>query len=104
MLIELCLDKTLAEMREHAPETALESRKPTLLEDYETANEQLDAVYQRSGSNYGDVVQRCLKCEFSITPRQKSLDFETFRHLVYEGVVAPLEDNYKKYLLYRGNN
>lgn len=103
MLIELCLDKTLMEMRQPSSGNETVTRKTTLLGDYETAHEQLNAVYQKSGSNYGDVVQRCLKCEFNITPKQKRLDFEKFRHLVYEGVVAPLEENYKKYLLYRGD-
>ena len=103
MLVELCLDKTLVEMRELSPGEETGARKATLLDDYKTAHEQLNAVYQKSGSNYGDVVQRCLKCEFNITPKQKRLDFEKFRHLVYEGVVAPLEENYKKYLLYRGD-
>lgn len=100
MLIELCLDKTLAEMRQRIPGAGT----PTILDDYETANQQLNDVYQRSGSNYGDVVQRCLKCEFNITPQDKRLNFEAFRLLVYEGVVAPLEDNYKKYLIYRGDS
>lgn len=103
MLIELCLGKTLVEMRQLSPGEETGSRKTTLLDDYETAHEQLNSVYQKSGSNYGDVVQRCLKCEFTITPKQKELGFEKFRHLVHEGVVAPLEENYKKYLLYRGD-
>ncbi|KFY11502.1 hypothetical protein V492_04428 [Pseudogymnoascus sp. VKM F-4246] len=102
MLVELCLDKTLVEMRQVSGEED-GTRRTTLLDDYETAHKQLNAVYQKSGSNYGDVVQRCLKCEFNITPKQKRLGFEDFRHLVYEGVVAPLEENYKKYLLYRGD-
>jgi hypothetical protein len=103
MLVELCLDKTLVEMRQPSSGEGTVTKKATLLDDYETAHEQLNAVYQKSGSNYGDVVQRCLKCAFDITPKQKRLDFEKFRYLVYEGVVAPLEDNYKKYLLYRGD-
>lgn len=102
MLVELCLDKTLVEMRQHGPGEEIRPGK-TLLDDYEMAHEQLNAVYQKSGSNYGDVVQRCLKCEFNITPKQKRLDFEKFRRLVYEGVIAPLEENYKRYLLYRGD-
>ncbi|KAE9372484.1 hypothetical protein N431DRAFT_483268 [Stipitochalara longipes BDJ] len=103
MLVELCLDKTLVEMRQPSSGEETVAKKATLLDDYETAHDQLNAVYQKSGSNYGDVVQRCLKCAFDITPKQKRLDFEKFRYLVYEGVVAPLEDNYKKYLLYRGD-
>lgn len=103
MLVELCLDKTLTEMRQSGSGEEPVVKKATLLDDYETADQQLNAVYQKSGSNYGDVVQRCLKCAFDISPKQKRLDFEKFRYLVYEGVVAPLEDNYKKYLLYRGD-
>jgi hypothetical protein len=103
MLVELCLGKTLVEMRQLSPGEETGARKTTILDDYETAHEQLNSVYQKSGSNYGDVVQRCLKCEFNIMPKQKQLGFEKFRHLVYEGVVAPLEENYKKYMLYRGD-
>lgn len=103
MLVELCLDKTLAELRQPSPGEENITRTSTLLDDYNTACAQLDAVFQKSGTNYGSVVQRCLKCEFGITPKQKRLGFENFRHLVYEGVVAPLEENYKKYLLYRGD-
>ncbi|OBT70027.1 hypothetical protein VE03_00654 [Pseudogymnoascus sp. 23342-1-I1] len=103
MLVELCLDKTLIEMRQLSPGEENGSQKSTVLDDYKTAHDQLNAVFQKSGSNYGNVVQRCLKCEFTIPPQQKRLSFENFRHLVYEGVVAPLEENYKKYLLYRGD-
>lgn len=103
MLIELCLDKTLVEMRQLSPGEGNVTQQSTLLDDYKTAHDQLNAVFQKSGSNYGSVVQRCLKCEFDITPKQKGLGFEKFRHLVYEGVVAPLEENYKIYLLYRGD-
>ncbi len=103
ILVELSLGKTLPEMRQLSPGEETGARKTTLLDDYVTVHSQLNSVYQKSGSNYGDVVQRCLKCEFNITPKQKRLDFEKFRHLVYEGVVAPLEENYNKYLLYRGD-
>ncbi len=103
MLIELCLGKTLEEMRQSSPGESTEFRKTTLLDDFETANQLLDSVYLKSGSNYGDVVQRCLKCEFNIMPKEKQMGFERFRHLFYEGVVAPLEENYRKYLLYRGD-
>lgn len=103
MLVELCLDKTLVEMRHLSSVKESRVQKTSLLDDYEMAHGQLNAVYQKGGSNYGDVVQRCLKCEFNITPKEKKLNVEKFRLLVYEGVVAPLEDNYKKYLLYRGD-
>jgi len=103
MLVELCLDKTLTEMRQSGSGEETVVKKATLLDDYETADKQLNAVYQKSGNNYGDVVQRCLKCAFDISPKQKRLDFEKFRYLVYEGVVAPLEDTYKKYQSYRGD-
>lgn len=103
MLVELCLDKTLLELRQHADDGDIEAQKSTLLDDYETANKQLIAIYQKSGPNYGDVVQRCLRCEFNIIPEQKTLGHEAYRQLFYEGVVAPLEDNYQKYLLYRGD-
>lgn len=103
MLVELCLGKTIVELRQFSPGEENGTRETTLIEDYMTACKQLDAVYQEGGKSYGDVVQRCLKCEFSIMPKQKGLAFEKFRHLVYEGVVAPLEEIYKKYLLYRGD-
>ncbi|OBT50954.1 hypothetical protein VE04_08905, partial [Pseudogymnoascus sp. 24MN13] len=55
MLVELCLNKTLVEMRRLSPSEENGARKTSLLDDYETAHEQLDAVYQKGGSNYGDV-------------------------------------------------
>jgi hypothetical protein len=99
VLIELCLNKTLEELR---PETARPGSGLTIVDDYQLAIKQIEAVYEKGGSEYGYVCQRCLRCEFGVQDSKKRLDLDTFRHLVYEGVVAPLEEDLKKYSLYRG--
>lgn len=44
-------------------------------------------------------VQRCLRCEFGVQDSKKQRDFDASRDLVYEGVLAPLEDDLKRYSL-----
>ena len=37
-----------------------------IIDDYQVAINQIEAVYNKSGTEYGYVVQRCLKCEFGV--------------------------------------
>ncbi len=101
MFIELCLNKRFKDL--HAPwdDEQGETRAPGIIDIYRTATSRIDAVYDEGGDQYGHVVQQCLKCEFGIQDSQKQLDFDAFRRLVYKGVVAPLEENLKKYSLHR---
>ena len=89
---DLCLDAR----DPNAP--ALEG-PPSVLEIYSVATSLIEAVYEEQGTEYGYVVQRCLKCEFGIQDSKKQLDFDAFRALVYEGVLAPLERCAEKFSL-----
>ena len=90
VLIELSLGQSLASMR--LPED-LENGQPTPWTDLVTANRLLEAVYGQAGTRYGDAVRRCIRCEFD--HRNTSLDDDGFRQAVYDGVVAPLEDDFR---------
>lgn len=102
VLIELCLNKTLEDLRPPSDDKHEAARSQGIVDVYRTATSQIDNVYSKGGTQYGYVVQRCLKCEFGIQDSKKQLDFDAFRGLVYEGVVAPLEEDLRKYSLYRG--
>lgn len=104
VLIELCLNKTLKDLRSSSTDQHGDARPQSIIDVYRTAISQIDTVYDEGGTQYGYVVQRCLKCEFGIQDSKKQLDFDAFRGLVYEGVVAPLEEDLKKYSLYRGSS
>ena len=65
-------------------------------EIYSAATNLIERVYDEQGTQYGYVVQRCLKCEFGIRSSRMQLDVDAFFALVYEGVLAPLEDNLTK--------
>jgi hypothetical protein len=104
LLIELCLNKTLAELRHDQGVDQNTESRPTLADDYQTAVDHIDAVFDEGGLTYGQVVQRCLRCEFGIEDRKKRLDFDVFRYLVYEGVVAPLEEVYRPFVVGYGAN
>jgi len=101
VLIELYLNKTLEDLHPPSDDKNEAARSQGIVDVYRTATSQIDNVYSIGGTQYGYVVQRCLKCEFGIQDSKKQLDFDAFRGLVYEGVVAPLED-LRKYSLYRG--
>jgi hypothetical protein len=93
ILIELCLNKPFENLRKDV--------KPSIADDCEVATRRIVTVYQKGGQEYGYVVQRCLRCEFGIQDSNNRLDF-AFRSLLYNSVVVPLEEDYKKYSLYRG--
>jgi hypothetical protein len=97
VLIELCLNKPLDELRSETLPT--NRAQANVVDDYQVAISNINTVYMKGGSEYGYVVQRCLRCEFGVRDSMKRLDLDTFRSLVYEGVVAPLEEDYKKYSL-----
>ena len=93
VLIELCLGQSLEKLR--TPEDLGESGKATALTDIETARRLIDATYEEGGENYGDAVRRCIRCQFD--SRETNLDNEEFRQKVYDGVIAPLEDDLKHF-------
>lgn len=102
VLIELCFNKTFEDLCAEArsgPNSASASTPPDTAEIYAVATSLIEDVYEEQGMQYGYVVQRCLKCEFGVQDSKKQLDFDAFRALVYEGVLAPLEEDLKRYSL-----
>lgn len=99
VLIELCLNKPFEDLcADTRHPGALAPEEPlSTAEIYSVATELVEAVYDEQGMQYGHVVQRCLKCEFGVQDSKKQLDIDAFRALVYEGVLAPLEDDLKRY-------
>lgn len=101
ILIELCLNKSFEELCAEARHPGAKAPEEPLstVEIYSVATDLVEAVYDEQGRQYGYVVQRCLKCEFGLQDSKKQLDIDAFRALVYEGVLAPLEDDLKRYSL-----
>ena len=90
VLIELCLSQPLENLR--SPEDPLDAYgKANVVTNFCTAKRMEAAVYREGGIRYGDVVRRCIYCDFD--QRQTDMDNEGFRQAVYDGVVAPLEDD-----------
>jgi hypothetical protein len=90
LLIELCINKSFAEIRE-TNENAMSN---SLLDDYQTALSRLDEVYRLAGDSYGDAVARCVKSEFQGRDIYKNFDFSQFRQKFYDTVVAPVQATY----------
>ncbi|KAK3339683.1 hypothetical protein B0T25DRAFT_361481 [Lasiosphaeria hispida] len=82
VLTELCLNTTLGELRSQTKEE---------LSDFELADRVSDLIYLDAGQSYGYAVQRCLRCEFPGRDTTKSLEFEQFRKVFFDGVVAPVQ-------------
>ena len=98
-MIELCFNKSFedlcADARDPNEQAPVGSFKMT--EMYSVAINLIEEVYAQQGTQYGYVVQRCLRCEFGVQDSKKKLDIDTFRALFYEGVLAPLEEDLKRY-------
>ena len=94
VLTELCLGQPLEALRSPADPLGIDG-KANVLTDWSTANRLIEAVYSEAGTRYGDAVRRCLYCDFN--ERHTSLDDHSFRQVVYDGVVAPLEDDVKDF-------
>ncbi|KAL8849068.1 MAG: hypothetical protein Q9221_005912 [Calogaya cf. arnoldii] len=101
VLIELALKKPFedlcAEAIDYQP--SVWERPLSIAESYQVATSLIDMVYDEQGTQYGYVVQRCLKCEFGFQDSKKRLQIDAFRAAVYEGVLAPLEEELKRYTL-----
>lgn len=99
VLIELCFNKPFEDLCAEAkdPEVTPSEALLDTADIYGMATSLIDDVYNEQGTQYGHVVQRCLKCEFGIQSSRKQLDLDTFRALVYEGVLAPLEEDLRRY-------
>ena len=99
LLIELALNKPLEELRTDvmSSEPSASNRSYTTIDTYQVAISLIDRVYDEQGTQYGYVVQRCLRCEFSFQDSMKRLELEEFRAAVYEGVLVPLEEDLNRY-------
>lgn len=80
-------------------EPSVSKRSYSTAETYQVATSLIDTVYDEQGTQYGYVVQRCLRCEFGFQDSKKRLEIDAFRAAVYEGVLAPLEEDLKRYSL-----
>lgn len=96
VLMELCLNKSFDQLYEASD---VQEGHLSVIDAYQAAMDNVDEVFDEGGCEYGRVVQRCLKCEFGIQDSMKRLDFDKFRALVYEGVVAPLEQDLHQFCL-----
>lgn len=87
LLIELCMRKPFDDLILPSDLNPDGTKHPA--SDYFAANNVLDQIYAEAGLAYGDVVRRCVLCDFD--HRKTSLTDSAFRKKVYEGVVAILE-------------
>ncbi|KAL8753446.1 MAG: hypothetical protein Q9199_005043 [Rusavskia elegans] len=101
ILIELALNRPFEDLRTDAmnSEPSVSKRSYSTAETYQVATSLIDTVYDEQGTQYGYVVQRCLRCEFGFQDSRKRLEIDAFRAAVYEGVLAPLEGDLKRYSL-----
>lgn len=94
VLIEITLCRTLESMR--TDEDPLNAKgEPDMMTDLSIARRALKmgTVSREAGIRYEEVVYRCIWCEFGVL--ETSLDNDDFRRAVYDGVVAPLEEDMK---------
>lgn len=89
-LVELCFGQNIYDMRIEE-----DVDKTELLTNFNTASRLIDNVYNESGSRYGDVVRRCLKCPPDV--RDASLDNEEFQEAVFESIVTPLRQDFEDF-------
>ena len=89
-LTELCFGQNIYDMRIDE-----DMDKTEMLTNFNTASRLIDYVYNESGSRYGDVVRRCLKCPPDV--RDASLDNEEFQEAVFESIVTPLRQDFEDF-------
>lgn len=96
MLIEITLGRTLESMRTE-DDPLNENGEPDMLTHLSIARRVLEmgTVTTEAGFRYGEVVYRCIWTEFGVL--NTSLDNADFRRAVYDGVIAPLEEDLKNF-------
>ena len=101
VLIELALNRPFEELRTDvmSSEPSASNRSYTTVDAYQVATSLIDRVYDEQGTQYGYVVQRCLRCEFAFQDSMKRLEINAFRAAVYEGVLVPLKEDLNRYLV-----
>jgi hypothetical protein len=94
VLIELCLGCPLEEMR--TPEDLDDFGNPNVFTDYMTAQRLVPEVYEEGGGRYGDVVRRCIHCDFD--QPEVNFDVEAFCKAFQKGVISPLWEDYDDFV------
>lgn len=89
-LTELCFGQNIYDMRVEEDTDTTE-----VMTNFNTASRLIDYVYSESGSRYGDVVRRCLKCPPDV--RDANLDNEEFQEAVFESIVTPLRQDFEDF-------
>ena len=89
-LTELCFGQNIYDMRVQEDVDSNE-----VMTNFNTASRLIEYVYSESGSRYGDVVRRCLKCPPDV--RDASLDNEEFQEAVFESIVTPLRQDFEDF-------
>ena len=89
-LTELCFGQNIYDRRIDE-----DIDKTEMMTNFNTASRLINAVYDESGSRYGDVVRRCLKCPPDV--RDASLDNEEFQEAVFESIVTPLRQDFEDF-------
>ena len=89
VLIELCLGRTLDMLRDVNDPLDGEG-KANILTEWSTATRLLVDVSREAGNRYSDATRRCIYCDFD--QRVTSLENDTFKQAVHDGVVLPLEE------------
>lgn len=93
-LIELCLGESFESLR--SAQDPLDANGHTnILTDLSAADRLTKHIYGEVGNRYGDVVRRCIHCDFN--QRSVNLDDDDFRQAVYEGVILPLQANAREF-------
>ncbi|EME80895.1 uncharacterized protein MYCFIDRAFT_85160 [Pseudocercospora fijiensis CIRAD86] len=87
LLLELCMERSLDELR--ASEDVGSDWTKDGTSDFLTATRLINQVYEDAGERYGNVVSRCILCEFD--QRDTELENAAFRRAFYQGVVKELE-------------
>ncbi len=89
-LTELSFGQNIYAMR-----TEHDMDKTEMITNFNTASRLIDYVYDESGSRYGDVVRRCLKCPPDV--QDASLDNEKFQDAVFELIFTPLREDFENF-------
>ena len=87
-LIELRLGRTLEQLR--LPEDEVSDKALQRFAEFRTAMRLVDVITDTAGRRYGDVVRRCIRCEFD--QGNYDLDDQKFCRAVFKYVVAPLAE------------
>ena len=99
MLIELCLGRSFENLKADSSVligTRLQDT-PTGFGDFDFISILVDKVDGEVGKQYGDAVQRCLRCPFDGRDHEQDLKLPQFRKNFFMGIVAPVQATYNRF-------